>query len=98
MTIRHKSPDTEFFAEGCSVAGTAHFIAETEMAFDADIGGRDGLEVTSCELLHVDMAGAKLDRDWLVKFIGEHGVAAYERDAMEAVQAEVDAGDFAEAA
>lgn len=98
MTIRHENPEHEFFYKGQSITGTAIFIAETESGLNADIGGRDGPEVTSCELYQVHLGGLRLDRDQMVAFLGEPDVAAHEADVLDELQASVDAGDYAEAA
>lgn len=78
-TYTHTEP--EFFLENdaCAIIqGAGVFDVEIEESFDADIGGTDGFDVVSVELVCVDMGGLKLSRTQLVDFDCEATIGAIE--------------------
>ena len=92
--MTYEQPDAEFYGTTCSLTGTAVYDVRVEYCFDKDIGGRDGYEVTWCELLHVRMDGETLSRDFIAAIIGKQSLALLETTVSETIQQQLDAGDL----
>ena len=84
MTNQH---ETEFEYEGDHggmLVGVAVFQYETEKCFDKDIGGSDGVEVSSIELMHVRVDGMQVTRDQVEALMTVKGLREYESSAINA--------------
>ena len=85
--------ESEFYGDASSLTGVAVYDYTAEECFDADHGGRDGLEVTHCELLRVELNGLHLTREQIVSMTDSATVAAVEEATREAMQETLDAGE-----
>ena len=75
----YRQPDAEINGrDGGCITGTAVYDYRIEPTFDADIGGRDGPDVTFCELLGVEIDGEMIDRAVIVGILGQSAVAEME--------------------
>ena len=78
-----KEEYAEFCGDTGSITGTAHYEVETASFFDRDCGGTDGQEVTSCELLFVQIDGLRLSRDQIAQVTCEAAVKRGEETVAE---------------
>ena len=78
-----KEEYAEFAGDTGSITGTANYEVETASFFDRDCGGTDGLEVTHCELLFVQIDGLRLSRDQIVQVTCEAAVKRGEEAVAE---------------
>lgn len=78
-----------FEGDGSSITGVGLYEYETEAFYDRDIGGSDGLEVTRCELIGMQLDGLLLSRDQILQIATTSDVAAAENAARELIEAEI---------
>lgn len=90
----YKEFDAEFHGDACAVTGTAVYTFEKDECFDADHGGRDGVEISSVELLRVELDGTHLKRDQIEMIIGKSALTAIEDSTAEKLQSLADQGDL----
>ena len=89
----HRVEETTFEGDTSSLTGVAVYDYTVEECLDADHGGRDGLEVTHCELLRVELNGLHLTREQIVDMTDKATVAAVEEATRGAMQETLDAGE-----
>ena len=93
MNGAYREDGAEFYGDSSSISGVAVYDYTVEECFDADHGGRDGLEVTHCELLRVELNGLHLTREQIVSMTDSATVAAVEEATRGAMQETLDAGE-----
>ena len=79
----------EFHGDTGAITGIATYDYDIESFYDADIGGRDGVGVSYCELVSVAVDGLILTRDQIVLAISEEGVKRAEESAFERIDDDV---------
>ena len=74
----------DFFSDkgGC-IGGMARLSIEAGHCMDADIGGSDGWQVTSCTLLNITIGGLTLTADQLATAFGAKFVVSFEERVAE---------------
>ena len=83
-----------FSGDNCEVTGVAVYTYDIDEFFDADIGGRDGREVTSVELVKVKLDGAHLTRDQIELIAGKDALLRIESSVAQDLQEMVDGGEL----
>ena len=85
MTITIIEIDTEdhFSDADALIGGMARVQIEAEHAMNGDIGGIDGFQVTSCELIDLRIGGLILTRAQLVAAFCDAAVTAFEEKQAE---------------
>ena len=90
----HRVEETTFEGDGgSSITGTAVYDYTVEECLDADHGGRDGLEVTHCELAWFELSGLNLWRGQIVDMTDKATVARVEESVRDAMQETLDDGE-----
>ena len=77
-TIWHEVPGEEFSGDAFVVSGVAFYDVTVSRAYDADIGGIDGMEVDDVELTEFRLDGLKLTRTQMVEAAGESAIESAE--------------------
>ena len=92
--MEYEDTDAVFSGDNCEVTGVAVYTYDIDEFFDADIGGRDGIEVTCAELVKVKLDGAHLTRDQIELIVGKAALLRIESAVMEKLQEMLDVGDL----
>lgn len=70
----------KFDGDNCSVTGIAVFDCEVENELNSDVGGIDGLQVTTCEFVKVKLDGYAITRTGIEAIIGRVELIRLESD------------------
>jgi len=82
-TIWYEDNEAFFEGDNCSLAGVATYDVTLSKAYDADIGGTDGIEVDSVELFELRLDGLKLSREQVIDAAGRGSVEGSEESVMD---------------
>ena len=90
----YEEKDAEFSVDGGSITGTAIYEYDIEEVFDADIGGRDGREVTGCKLIEVKIGEFRLIRSDIKLITGPNVLLRLEDGVGDDIQDLIDCGEL----
>ena len=85
--ITYTEAPSEITGTRCTVTGEAVFTARLEHGLNSDVGGRDGWEVTICELARFELDGVHLTRDQVQSIMGKDALAGWEESTSNFIDA-----------
>ena len=92
--MEYEENEAVFSGDNCEVTGVEVYTYDIEEFFDADIGGRDGREVTGAELLKVKLDGVHLTRDQIELIVGKDALLCIESATRDELQRKLDRGEL----